>query len=379
MLPIFEYKLTDDTQGLEAIAFVDRPAIGVQYQAFADLQKFEVLNEEKRIVIGAAMIPDLPIYRQGEQGEHYALFSKDTISKLVQKFFKEQKTAAFNEMHDGGKVMEGVYIYQSFITSEELGILPPVGFETIADGTWFIAAKIDNDDAWDKIKKDGILKGFSVEGFFDIQPYNKFQKQINMSKMNIDSVMSVIKNALFDGDKPVERVFGEDTLIDGTPVKWEGTLEVGTAVMVVTPEGEVSAPDGVHELVSGAIVTTEGGMVTEIAAVVEADEQFTISEEEKTAIITEVMQILDPKFEEIMALIGGNFKKMETEKNAEIAAAKTEMQNKFDATLKGIGEQLGELARAEEFTAQKPADVVPLTRAQMAAKMGANIKKLNNK
>ena len=60
-LPFIEFKLTDEVEGLQAIALVDRPAIGLNYQAFAP-HKFEVINEDKRIVMGAAMIPDLPIY-----------------------------------------------------------------------------------------------------------------------------------------------------------------------------------------------------------------------------------------------------------------------------------------------------------------------------
>ena len=149
-LPFIEFKLTDDVEGLQAIALVDRPAIGINYQAF-ETQKFEVINEEQRIVMGAAMIPDLPIYRRDDSGEYYAIFKKETIKALVQKYFKESKQGSFNEEHDQFKILDGVYVYQSFITDEKLGISAPRGFENIADGTWFIAAKVDNDEAWAKV------------------------------------------------------------------------------------------------------------------------------------------------------------------------------------------------------------------------------------
>ena len=121
-LPFIEFKLTDEVEGLQAIALVDRPAIGLNYQAFAP-HKFEVINEDKRIVMGAAMIPDLPIYRRDERGEYYAIFKKETIKALVQKLFKENKHNVFNEEHNAFKILDGVYIYQSFITDAELSLI----------------------------------------------------------------------------------------------------------------------------------------------------------------------------------------------------------------------------------------------------------------
>ena len=217
-LPFIEFKLTDDVDGLQAIALVDSPAIGLNYQAFAP-HKFEVINEDKRIVMGAAMIPDLPIYRRDERGEYYAIFKKETIKALVQKLFKENKHNNFNEQHNAFKILDGVYIYQSFITDAELGISAPSGFENVADGTWFIAAKVENDEAWAKVKEEGILKGFSVEGVFDLEPY-KFKK---MNKLNLESVISTLKSVFSDAEvdeTPTEENFEEATLVDGTIVKW---------------------------------------------------------------------------------------------------------------------------------------------------------------
>jgi len=56
-------------------------------------------------------------------------------------------------------------------------------------------------------------------------------------------------------------------LSDGTEIKYPGELAVGTSVIVVTPEGEIPAPDGEHTLEDGTIIKTEGGNITEIMAV----------------------------------------------------------------------------------------------------------------
>ena len=376
-LPFIEFKLSDDVEGLQAIAFVDAPAIGLNYQAFAP-HKFEVINEEKRIVMGAAMIPDLPIYRRDERGEYYAIFRKETIKALVQKLFKENKHNNFNEQHNAFKILDGVYIYQSFITDQELGILPPQGFENVADGTWFIAAKVENDEAWSKVKEDGILKGFSVEGVFDLEPY-KFKK---MNKLNLDSVISTLKSVFADAETEVvaeEKTFGEAALVDGTIVKWEGELAEGTALTVVLPEGEVAAPDGIHEITDGTIIETAGGLVVNIQAMSEIateDNEFT------SEMLNEMVEKALAKYAEAFTATLEGVKAENEGLKLELAAIKADketLRNEFSATLSKVGTELEEIVKSEAATSSKPQEFKAQSRAEKAAAMGAIIRanKLN--
>lgn len=376
-LPFIEFKLTDEVEGLQAIALVDSPAIGLNYQAFAP-HKFEVINEDKRIVMGAAMIPDLPIYRRDERGEYYAIFKKETIKSLVQKLFKENKHNVFNEQHNAFKILDGVYIYQSFITDAELGISAPSGFENVADGTWFIAAKVENDEAWAKVKEEGILKGFSVEGVFDLEPY-KFKK---MNKLNLESVISTLKSVFADAEvEEVKENFAEATLVDGTIVKWEGELADGTALVVVMPEGEVAAPDGIHELSDGTLIETAGGLVVNIEAAGEQkehedeekmyDNEFT--SEDLNALIEKAMAKYAEAFTASLELMKSENESLKAEL-AEVKNAKDELKNEFSATLNKVGEELEEIVKAEPSTSSKPQEFKALTRAERAAKMGAIIR-----
>jgi len=369
-LPFIEFKLSDDVEGLQAIAFVDAPAIGLNYQAFAP-HKFEVINEEKRIVMGAAMIPDLPIYRRDERGEYYAIFRKETIKALVQKLFKENKHNNFNEQHNAFKILDGVYIYQSFITDQELGILAPKGFENVADGTWFIAAKVENDEAWSKVKEDGILKGFSVEGVFDLEPY-KFKK---MNKINLESVINTLKSVFSDEEVAAEdKTFGEAALVDGTIVKWEGELAEGTALTVVLPEGEVAAPDGIHEVEDGTIIETAGGLVVNIQAmsdIATQDNEFT------SEMLNEMVEKALAKYAEAFtATLEGV--KAENEglklELAAIVADKESLKKEFSATLNKVGTELEEIVKSEASTASKPQEFKAQSRAEKAAAMGAIIR-----
>ena len=371
-LPFIEFKLSDDVEGLQAIAFVDAPAIGLNYQAFAP-HKFEIINEEKRIVMGAAMIPDLPIYRRDERGEYYAIFRKETIKSLVQKLFKENKHNNFNEQHNAFKILDGVYIYQSFITDQELGILAPKGFENVADGTWFIAAKVENDEAWSKVKEDGILKGFSVEGVFDLEPY-KFKK---MNKLNLDSVISTLKSVFADAETEVvaeEKTFGEAALVDGTIVKWEGELAEGTALTVVLPEGEVAAPDGIHEITDGTIIETAGGLVVNIQAMSEIateDNEFT------SEMLNEMVEKALAKYAEAFTATLESVKSENEGLKLELAAIKADketLRNEFSATLSKVGTELEEIVKSEAATSSKPQEFKAQSRAEKAAAMGAIIR-----
>ena len=377
-LPFIEFKLTDEVEGLQAIALVDRPAIGLNYQAFAP-HKFEVINEDKRIVMGAAMIPDLPIYRRDERGEYYAIFKKETIKALVQKLFKENKHNVFNEEHNAFKILDDVYIYQSFITDAELGISAPSGFENVADGTWFIAAKVENDEAWAKVKEEGILKGFSVEGVFDLEPY-KFKK---MNKLNLESVISTLKSVFSDAEveETTEDNFAEATLVDGTIVKWEGELADGTALVVVMPEGEVAAPDGIHELSDGTLIETAGGLVVNIEAAAgqekEEEEGEMYDNEFNSEMLNDLIEKAMAKYAEAFTasldLVKSENESLKAEL-AEVKNAKEELKNEFSATLNRVGENLEEIVKAEPSTSSKPQEFKALTRAERAAQMGAIIR-----
>lgn len=168
-LPLYEFTIKEDSDGVEAVAFVDAPAIEVNWKAF-DKQspiKFAIQSEEKRIIASPIMIADLPIYRRDETlGEYMCVFRKDTIEQIVQKFSKNNLNNSVNKNHDASQKVEGVYLYQSFIINSEMGINTPKNFDKLADGSWFGFYKIDNEEVWNDVK-NGVFKGVSVEGFFD--------------------------------------------------------------------------------------------------------------------------------------------------------------------------------------------------------------------
>ena len=83
---------------------------------------------------------------------------------------------------------------------------------------------------------------------------------MNISEL-VGSKLPEIKKLLFS---ETEEKFEDAKLVDGTIVRYE-VLEIGAALSVVGEDGEiVAAPDGEHELESGVVVRTEGGLIVEI-------------------------------------------------------------------------------------------------------------------
>ena len=166
-LPIYEMKLSEQG-GIDAIAFVDTPAIGMKFDYFNGVNQQFTADSEQRVVSGAAMVAGMSIYRRDETiGEYYAVFSAETIKSLVQKYFKSNKGNVVNKMHDSNQMVDGVYMFESFIIDRARGISPPKGHEYATDGSWFVSYKIDNDDVWENDVKTNKFKGFSIEGMFE--------------------------------------------------------------------------------------------------------------------------------------------------------------------------------------------------------------------
>ena len=169
-LPIYLLEISDnmtDDAEVDFVALVDRPAIERDFLKFKEARSnFAIQSEERRIVSGALMLADTPIYRNDANGEYYVVFKKETIEMIAQKFFKKGYQSNVNLMHDESKSVDGVTMYESFISDTSRGILPMKGFEDAPEGSWFGSFKVENDSVWEMIQS-GEFKGFSVEGVFN--------------------------------------------------------------------------------------------------------------------------------------------------------------------------------------------------------------------
>jgi Putative phage serine protease XkdF len=192
-LPIYEMRIDaneDSDLQVDFVALVDKPAIEKLFMAFNEQpqkQMFAVTNEDKHIVSGALMIADKLIYRNDDNGEYYVKFDAQTIQDIAIKFAKKGFQNNVNIMHDANQQLQGVTMFESFISDSERGIAPMKGFEDVANGSWFGSFYVDNNEVWQQIK-DGKFQGFSVEGLFNYKPI----------KYSIEEALKQIENILVE-------------------------------------------------------------------------------------------------------------------------------------------------------------------------------------
>lgn len=296
MLPIYKMILTEETEGMDYIALVDSPAHMKAFEYFngqSEKVKYH-FNEEKRVVTGVAIAVDLPIYRRDEQfGEHYVVFSKKDTYEIAQKMFKSGYLNNVNEMHDSNKKVEDIYLFESYFVDNARGVKAPSNFDSqnLKDGSWIVSYKVDNDKAWNDIK-NGKHVGFSIEGWFD----KKFikTKQTQMKKESKSLFEMVFGKA--------KETFETATTVEGVEVAWTGALEVGTELRVVTEEGEILAPEGMHSIAteeSTMVITVDGnGIVTAIEEmpVEEQEEEMPAEEAMSAEEVAEVIKQMESMF-----------------------------------------------------------------------------------
>ena len=154
-----------EESGIEAISIVESPAIESDFVALKGEEvKLAEIDKEKRILLGALLIPNKPIYRKGEQGDYYIFFSKDTISKASQMYLRNGRQN--NSTLEHSKDLKGLTLVESWIVEDEVqdksrkyGLNVPVG-------TWMGAVKVNNEEVWNEYVRTNKVKGFSIEGYF---------------------------------------------------------------------------------------------------------------------------------------------------------------------------------------------------------------------
>ena len=189
---IVELVLDEDQEmaGIEAISIVESPAIEADFVALkADEIKLAEVDKEKKILMGALLIPNKPIFRNSDdQDDYYIYFSKDTVEKASQLYLKNgnQNNTTLEHQHSlsGLTLVESwLVVDEKFDKSRKYGMNVPVG-------TWMGSVKVNNDEVWNDYVKTGKVKGFSIEGYFadkmerpkDSVGLSKDEKLINQIK-----------------------------------------------------------------------------------------------------------------------------------------------------------------------------------------------------
>jgi hypothetical protein len=295
MIPTYIAKLKKNSKGVFNFSFVNKPAMLGQVVHFSEENKPETfiklaaIDEEKRMVIGLVLQPDLDVYRRDKKtGYEYNIrFDADTIEELLIEYAKQGHHNESSLEHS--KKIEGVTFFEHWMVKDpKMDKSALYGLNHKA-GSWLTMGKVNNDEAWEGVK-DGTYKGLSIDGILDLDLMALSEEKINI-KTEIEMSESVVESNKNLADKIVEltsnftKWFAKDkkeTKVELASVKsgdleiyFDGeTMSAGQSVWMENEAGEqMPLPVGEYPIEGERmLIVTEEGMVSEIQEAMPAEE-----------------------------------------------------------------------------------------------------------
>lgn len=155
----------DEFSGIQAISVVENPAIEEDFIALKNQEfKLAEIDSEKKILMGAALIPNKPIYRKNEDKEYYIYFSRNTVKKASELFLMRGNQNKSTLEHN--LPLNGLSVVESWIVEDDKFDKTRKYDMEVPIGTWMVAMKVNNEEVWNDFVKTGKVKGFSIEGYF---------------------------------------------------------------------------------------------------------------------------------------------------------------------------------------------------------------------
>ena len=192
---ITELVISEDNQDLaiDAISLVSEPAIEVDFVYMNKAKNnltFAKVDEEKRLLVSPALIPNKQIFRYdaATDQEFYVWFSKDTVQKASEMYLKYNNHHKATVQHEEN--VKGVTTIESWIKEGDMDKSKLYGFD-LPNGTWFVKMRIDNDEMWERIKS-GELKGLSIEGYF-VDKMQTLSKEVITSENILEALADILK------------------------------------------------------------------------------------------------------------------------------------------------------------------------------------------
>ena len=170
-LDVYELIIDETTDDeVFALSLVSEPAIQSNFM-YLNKQgkkievKFASIDDEKRLIVGPILIPDIKILRQDSPKEkpYEVFFSKDTVKQAAQKYLADNHTNDITIEHE--KPVDGVSLVESWIVESSVYDKSKMYGLNLKPGTWAGVFKVNNQEVWDMVKS-GDYKGISLEGIF---------------------------------------------------------------------------------------------------------------------------------------------------------------------------------------------------------------------
>ena len=174
----------NEVTGIDAVSIVENPAIESDFITLSEQEiKLAKVDEEKKILMGAALIPNKPIFRKQGEEMFYVFFSKETVRRASELFFMNGKQNNATLEHQMS--INNLTVVESWIVEGEQDKSRLYDLD-VPVGTWMISMKVENDEIWNDYIKSGKVKGFSIEGYF--------ADKAKINKPNLKSEMQAIED-----------------------------------------------------------------------------------------------------------------------------------------------------------------------------------------
>ncbi len=199
---IVELILDEDQEiGIEAISVVENPAIEEDFIALKSQEfKLAEVDKEKRILMGALLIPNKPIYRRNGDDEYYIYFSKDTVLKASQMYLMQGKQN--NSTLEHQYEINGLSLVESWIVEDKVHDKSVKYGMDLPLGSWVGSVKVNNDKIWEEFVLTKKIKGFSIEGFFADKmerPKEEIKEGLSKEDLQVQQIIDIIKE--YDNEK----------------------------------------------------------------------------------------------------------------------------------------------------------------------------------
>lgn len=179
--------------GIEAISIVEHPAIELDFVALSKTNEIKLaeVSNEKRILMGPALVPNKKIYRRIEDYEYYIHFSEETVRKASQLFLKQKNQS--NSTLEHREIIEGLTVVESWIVEDTEKDKSALYDLNVPKGTWMCSIKVDNDEIWNDFVKTGKVKGFSIEGLFS-NNLSRVQPELSVEELDELEALKIIND-----------------------------------------------------------------------------------------------------------------------------------------------------------------------------------------
>ena len=178
--------------GVFAVSLVESPAIEENFVALSQQEiELKVADEERKVVVGVALVPEKRIYRKIKDKEFNIFFSKQTIAKAQELYMRNLNANNVTSEHE--KPVENATVIESWIVESEKNDKSNLYKLNAPVGSWVIMMKINNSEEWEAIKQ-GEYKGFSIEGVFQGFEALEYSKEFTEDELMVEKIKDIIRN-----------------------------------------------------------------------------------------------------------------------------------------------------------------------------------------